>query len=92
LTRIRLISDMSSNATPFEQGMGKELFGNEGDPALGKSLFDDRSELLELLEGEVDDMCNPDPTFLMSLKQYLSLDFSEEDILSLACMVSTVLA
>lgn len=52
-----------------------------------KNMFDDRSDIFELLEGEVDDMYNPTPTFLKSLKEYASLNLREEDVATLTSVV-----
>ena len=69
------------NVQSFRGSSDKEVVG------AGINVFDDRTSLFELLEGEVDDMCDPAPTFLKSFKKCVALNFSEDDISCLTSMV-----
>jgi len=74
------------NVQPFKSALREKTSSDESQKNESDAVFETRDDIISLLCDQVEEMCNPDPTFLIPLKRYLTLDYTEEDLLALSSM------
>jgi hypothetical protein len=74
-----MLSEITDNYVPFKVDDGK----GKSNKLSTDNIFRDRSKILSLLENDLDMFMNPTSSCVKPLNQYLSLNYSDKDILTL---------